>query len=152
MPRGWVDRDAGEMTVSHDAGKFLDGGSFRSPPFLPQSDAFRIASGPNFIGDYVTPGLTQIRFDLSTAVNVLPSDLFIRIIRRVQHCLPTNSIRSTMNSWDTYTVNLAWSFGWNGLSEAAFNAALTSVDALEIQIARSTAAVPRPTTWTTWRR
>jgi len=131
---GWVDRDAGEMSVSHDAGNDWMVGTFGAS-FLPQSDAFRIITGSNFLGDYVTPGLTQIRFDLY-AVNVLPSDVLIRIIDGANtFTYQFNPVN--LATWDTFTVNLAWSFGWSGLSEAAFNSALTSVDALEIQIARS---------------
>lgn len=130
---GWVDRDAGEMTVSHDSVNDWLVGSF-GPSFLPMTDAFRIDTGLNFLGDYVTPGLTQISFDL-VAVNVLPSDLFIRIIDGANiFSYQFNPI----NMSDTYVVNLAWSFGWSGISEAAFNAALASVDALEIQITRNT--------------
>jgi hypothetical protein len=132
-PSNWVTRD-GEMTVSHDPGNFMVG-SFGAS-FLPQSDAFRIASG-NFIGDYTSGTmdhpLTQISFDL-VAVNVLPSDLFIRIIGGAN----TFTYQfSPISMSATYVVNLAWSFGWSGLSESAFNAALASVDALEIQIGRS---------------
>lgn len=134
---GWVERDSGEMTVSHNAG---GGGRLQGSfgtSFLPMSDAFRIATGSNFLGDYTTGTidhpLTQISFDL-VAVNTLPADLFIRIIDGANtFTYQFNPINMT----DTYVVNLAWSFGWNGLSEAAFNAALMSVDAVEIQLARS---------------
>ena len=129
---GWGDRDAGEMSVSYDGTNDRMVGSFASS-FLPMSDAFRITSGLNFMGNYVTPGLTQISFDL-TAANVLPSDLFIRIFSGVD--LFTYQF-NPVNLSDTYVVNLDWSAGWNGLNEAAFNAALTSVTALEIQIARN---------------
>ena len=132
---GWGDRDPGEMTVTHDAGNEWMSGSFGAS-FLPQSDAFRIASGTDFLGDYVTPGLTQISFDLF-AVNVLPSDLFIRIINGTDiFSYQFNPINA--GSWETYTVDLTWSFGWVGVSEAAFNAARASVDAIEIQITRNT--------------
>jgi hypothetical protein len=131
---GWGDRDPGEMTVSHDAGNEWMVGSF-GPTFLPQIDAFVINSGTDFLGDYVTPGLTQIAFDLF-AVNVLPSDLFIKIIDGANvfsyQITPINAM-----SWETYTVNLLWSAGWIGLNEAAFNSALTSVDSIEIQLTRN---------------
>jgi len=133
---GWGDRDAGEMGVSHDAGNDWMVGAFGTS-FLPMTDAFRISSGANFVGDYTTygNGLTQISFELQS-VNFVPSDLFIRIIDGA------NTFSYQFNplgvgSFDTYTVNLDWSFGWVGLSEAAFNTALTSVDALEIQITRN---------------
>ena len=131
---GWVDRDAGEMTVSHDAGNLWMVGAFGAT-FLPQTDAFRIASGTDFLGDYITPGLTQLRFDFY-AVNVLPSDLFIRIIDGANiFSFQFNPL--TVGSWETFTVNLAWSYGWLGPSEAAFNAALASVDMIDIQVSRS---------------
>jgi hypothetical protein len=130
---GWVGRD-GTMTFAHDPGMYLSG-SFGAS-FFPQTDAFRIASGANFLGDY--PGaapdpLTQISFDL-VAVNVLPSDLFIRIIDGAN---VFSYQFSPVNLSDTYVVNLVWSFGWSGISEAAFNAALSSVDAVEIQVTSS---------------
>jgi hypothetical protein len=128
---GWGDRDSGEMSVSYDGTNDRMVGSFASS-FLPMSDAFRITSG-NFMGNYVTPGLTQISFDL-VAANVLPSDLMIRIFSGSD--LFTYQFNPVSLS-DTYLVNLSWSAGWNGLDEAAFNAALTSVTALEIQIARN---------------
>ncbi len=128
---GWGDRDSGEMSVSYDGTNDRMVGSFAAS-FLPMSDAFRITSG-NFMGDYVTPGLTQISFDL-VAANVLPSDLFIRIFSGAD--LFTYQFNPVSLS-DTYVVNLSWNAGWNGLNEAAFNAALTSVTALEIQIARN---------------
>ena len=131
---GWVDRDAGNMTVSHNAGNYMVGAFGAS--FLPQSDAFRIDSGTDFIGDYVTPGLTQVRFDFY-AVNVLPSDLFIRIIDG-GNIFSYQFNPMNIGGWETFTVNLAWSFGWLGPSEAAFNAALGSVDAIEVQITRNT--------------
>ncbi len=128
---GWGDRDAGEMSVSYDATNDRMVGSF-AVSFLSMSDAFRITSG-NFMGNYVTPGLTQISFDL-VAANILPSDLFLRIFSGSD--LFTYQFNPVSLS-ATYVVNLDWSAGWNGLSEAAFNAALTSVTALEIQIARN---------------
>ena len=128
---GWGDRDSGEMAVTYDATNDRMVGSFAAS-FLPMSDAFRITSG-NFMGDYVTPGLTQISFNL-VAANVLPSDLFIRIFSGSD--LFTYQF-NPVNLSDTYVVNLDWNAGWNGLNEAAFNAAITSVTALEIQIGRN---------------
>jgi hypothetical protein len=136
---GWGDRDAGEMGVAHDAGNEWMTGSFGAT-FLPQTDAFRIDTvsdvGGNFTGDYSGNDLTQIRFELF-AVNVLPSDLFIRIIDGANiFSYQFNPIN--VGSWQPYTVDLVWSAGWIGVSEAAFNAALASVDAVEIQITRNT--------------
>ena len=129
---GWGDRDAGEMAVSYDGTNDRMAGSFGAS-FLSMSDAFRISTGANFMGNYVTPGLTQISFDL-LAANILPSDLFIRIFSGTE--LFTYQFNPVSLS-DTYVVNLVWNAGWNGENEAAFNAALTSVTALEIQIARN---------------
>lgn len=135
-PNGWGDRDPGEMTVTHDLGNGWMVGSFGAS-ILPQTDAFRISSGLNFLGDYVTPGLTKISFDLY-AVNVLPSDLFIRIIDG-SNIFSFQFNPLVVGGWETFTVDLAWSYGWIGPSEAAFDAALASVDAIEVQITRNTA-------------
>lgn len=134
---GVTDRDD-IMTVGHDGVNDRMSGSFAFQAFSsPQVDAFVINSAP-FVGDYVTPGLTQIRFQMF-AVNILPSDLFIRIIDGANvFSYQFNPIAGMLNDWETFTVNLAWSFGWGGPSEAAFNAALNSVDQIEIQLTRNT--------------
>ena len=140
---GWGDRDAGEMGVSHQ-------GSVGSPAsaamqglfgasVLPQTDAFTINSGANFVGNYTTygAGLTQIKFDLY-ADNVLPSDLFIRIINGSDTFSYQYSLASlALDTWTTFTVDLDFTTGWSGPSLAAFNAALTSVDQLDIQLTRN---------------
>jgi hypothetical protein len=136
---GWTTRD-GEMTVSHDNVNDWLVGSYAAS-FLPQSDAFTINTGANFIGDYTSGTtnhpLTQIRFDLY-AVNVLPGDLFIRLIDGANtFSYQFTPMQAAGIGFETFTVNLAWSFGWSGLSESAFNTALTSVDAIEIQLSRS---------------
>lgn len=132
---GWGDRDAGEMSVSHDAGNDWMVGDF-APSFFSQTDAFRINTGTDFLGDYVTPGLTQISFHLN-ALHVLPSDLFIRLVDGANIFSYQFNPINIIGSFQTYTVNLDWNVGWLGLSEAAFNTALGSVDALEIQITRN---------------
>jgi hypothetical protein len=130
---GWGGRDA-IMNVTHDAGNFWMQGVFTSQFFpVPQTDAFVIDSGTDFLGNYVTPGITQISFDL-VAMNFLPSDLFIRLIDGSK---VFSYQFSPVNMSATYVVNLAWSFGWTGTSESDFNTALTSVDALEIQLTRN---------------
>lgn len=136
---GVTDRD-GIMTVAHDGGNDWMTGSFPFQVFpTPQVDAF-VVNSAQFVGDYVTPGLTQIRFDMF-AVDVLPSDLFIRIIDGANvFSYQFNPIAGMLNNWQTFTVNLAWAFGWSGPSEVAFQAALASVDQIEIQISRSTGA------------
>lgn len=128
----------GLMTVTYDGGNDWMSGSFAFQAFsTPQVDAFVVSSAP-FIGDYVTPGLTQISFNMF-AVDVLPSDLFVRIIDGANvFSYQFNPIAGMFNNWQTFTVNLAWSFGWSGPSEAEFDAALASVDKIEIQISRNT--------------
>jgi len=124
------------MTVGYDAGNDWMTGSFALQGFpIPQTDAFVVDSA-EFTGSYA--GLTQLRFQMY-AVNVLPSDLFIRIIDGANvFSYQFNPINSMDGNWGTFTVDLAWSFGWSGLSEAAFNTALTSVDQIEIQLSRNT--------------
>jgi hypothetical protein len=132
---GWTGRDS-LMSVSHDNGNGWMVGDFGFA-FFPQTDAFRIDTGTDFIGDYVTPGITQIRFDLY-AVNVLPSDLFIRLIDGANvFSYQFSPTQAAGIGFETFVVNLAWSYGWSGLSELAFNNALASVDAIEIQLARN---------------
>ena len=125
----------GIMSVVHDGGNDWMTGSFSAQGFaFPQTDALVINDG-NFTGSYA--GLTQIRFQMF-AVNVLPSDLFIRIIDGANvFSYQFNPIAGMFNSWETFTVDLAWSYGWSGVSEAAFNTALTSVDQIEIQLSRN---------------
>lgn len=135
---GWTTRD-GEMTVTHDNANDWLVGSFAAS-FLPQSDAFRIATGTNFLGSYTSGStnhpLTQISFGLN-AFNVLPGDLFIRLTDGTNTFSYQFAVSGSTNAWQTYTANLTWSFGWSGLSELAFNSALTSVAAIEIQLSRS---------------
>jgi hypothetical protein len=131
---GVVNRE-GIMAVAHDGGNDWMTGSFSAQGFaFPQTDAFVINVG-NFTGSYA--GLTQIRFQMF-AVNVLPSDMFIRIIDGVNiFSYQFNPIAGMYNNWQTFTVDLAWSYGWSGISEAAFNTALNNVDQIEVQLSRS---------------
>ncbi len=131
---GWGTRD-GEMTVAHDGGNEWMQGSFGAS-FLPQNDAFRISSGSNFTGDYSGNGLTQIRFELFSE-DVLPSDLFFRMIAGADIFEYQFATINNLNNWQSFTLNLVWSFGWSGPGEAQFNSALTSVDAIEIQLTRN---------------
>ena len=127
----------GVMTVGYDGGNDWMTGSFPVQGFaFPQTDAFVVDSA-EFTGDYSGNGLTQISFQMY-AVNVLPSDLFIRIIDGANvFAYQFSPIAGMLNNWEEFTVDLAWSFGWSGLSEAAFNSALTSVDQIEIQLSRN---------------
>lgn len=142
---GWGDRDPGEMSVSYASSVGSPAysamqGAFASQAFpIPQTDAFRIDSGGNFVGNYtaIGNGLTQLSFDLY-AEDVLPSDLFIRLISGADVFSYQFSLAGvSVDSWHTYSVNLAWSYGWNGIGQSAFNAALSSIDALEIELTRS---------------
>lgn len=136
---GWADRD-GVMSDSWDGGNLWMVGSFGSQAFpIPQTDAFRINSGTDFLGNYTTPGLTQIRFDLY-AEDVLPSDLFIRLVNGSDvFSYQFNLGSMIIDDWTTFTVNLDWTYGWSGPSQSAFNTALGAggVDQLEIQLTRN---------------
>ena len=141
---GWGDRDSGEMTVSHQASVGSPAsaamrGSFGAS-FLPQDDAFRIASGGNFIGDYSSygDGLTRIGFDLF-ANNVVPSDVFVRLLSDTYGTFEyqLNLAALGTGAWTTFNVYLDWTYGWQGSNQADFNNALTSVNALEIQLTRN---------------
>lgn len=134
---GVTDRD-GFMTVGYDGGNDWMTGTFAFQAFAtPQVDAFVVTDG-NFTGNYTGAGITQIRFQMY-AVNVLPSDLFIRIVDGANvFSYQFNPITSMNMNWGTFTVDLAWSYGWSGPSEFDFNNALLSVDQIEIQVARNT--------------
>lgn len=140
---GWTSRD-GEMVVYNDGGNDWLVGDFASQGLFPspQTDAFRINSGANFLGGYSTAlpnPLTQIRFRLM-ANDVLPSDLFIRLVNGTDVFSYQFSLGSmTVGSWSTFTVDLLWNYGWSGPSESAFNTALGAggVDQVQIQLTRS---------------
>lgn len=136
-----TDRD-GFMTTAYDGGNDWVTGTFPLLGFnVPQEDAF-VISLPEFTGNYSDNGLTQISFQMF-AVNVLPSDLFIRIIDGANiFSYQFNPIAGMLNNWQTFTVDLAWSYGWSGSSENDFNSALGAggVDWIEIQLSRNTAA------------
>lgn len=140
---GWETRD-GEMSVSNDGVNDWLVGSFSAQPFfpVPETDAFLIDSGGNFLGGYSTASpnpLTQLRFRLM-ANDVLPSDLFIRLVNGGDvFSYQFNLGAMTIGNWSTFTVNLDWGYGWSGPSESAFNSALGAggVDQLEIQLTRS---------------
>ena len=142
---GWGDRDAGVgMSVSHDGGSFWMVGSFASQGFpIPETDAFAINTGSDFLGNYLTgtPNhpLTQIKFDLF-ADDVLPSDLFIRLVNGTDVFSYQFSLASmNINTWTPFSINLDWTAGWSGPSQPAFNTALGAggVDQVEIQLSRN---------------
>ena len=142
---GWGDRDAGVgMTVSHDGGNFWMVGSFASQGFpFPETDAIAIGSGTDFLGNYLagTPNhpLTQIKFDLF-ADDVLPSDLFIRLVNGTDVFSYQFSLGAmNVGQWTPFSINLDWTAGWSGPSQSAFNTALGAggVDQVEIQLTRN---------------
>lgn len=134
---GWEDRDSGEMALAYDATNDRMTGSFGSQVFpSPQTDAFHIDSGTNYIGNYNDLGITQLSFDLY-AEHVLPSDLMIRLVSGTDtftYQFVLNAL--AVDSWNTYSGDMVWSYGWDGTSESSFNTALTDIDAVEIQITR----------------
>jgi hypothetical protein len=108
---------------------------------IPETDAFRISSGANFVGDYSSmgDGLTKISFQVyADPTDYAPSDLSIWIVDGDNYFSYYFNVASfLLSTWNTFSVDLAWSFGWSGPSESAFTTALSSVDALEIQLTRS---------------
>lgn len=137
---GWTDRDLGEMAVTHqpDAVTLGNGamqGVFASQMFaFPQTDAFVINTGTDFLGDFT--GLTGITLDLY-AQNVLPSDATLRLISGSDTFFYTlNLAVMSVGGWTPYAIPLAYAAGWQG-GEAAFNAALLSVDQVEVQLTRN---------------
>ncbi len=131
-PGNVTDRD-GNMTVAHNGSGYMTG-TFASQAFpSPETDAFNITI-PDFMGDYSGNGLTQIAFDFF-AVNVVPSDLFIRLIDGSN--VFSYQFTTLALGANSFTVDLVYSFGWTGLNSGAFATALTSIDAIEIEMTRS---------------
>lgn len=132
-----VNRD-GNMIVNHNGTNMS--GAFASQPFpLPEVDAFSITH-PSFMGDYTGSGLTQIAFDMF-ASTVAPSVLSLILIDGANvFTYQFASLAGITTTFTTFTADLLWSAGWSGVSEAAFNTALTSIDEIQIEIARNTTA------------
>ncbi len=160
-PNGWAGRD-GIMSVSHQFGvgsppSGAMQGSFDSQSFpISQTDAFRINTGGNFVGDYTSfgaQGITRISFDLF-AVNALPSDVMLRLNSGSDTFFYQFSLGSmSLNTWTPFSVFLSYDFGWVGSSAPAFDSALTSVNQLDVQLTRSgtssqTFYLDNVTTWT----
>lgn len=132
-PGSVVSRD-GTMIVSH-AGTNMSG-AFGAQGFpLPQVDAFSVTLS-SFTGDYVSPGITQIAFDLF-ATTVAPSVLSLILYDGLNYF--TYQFAAVVG-YQTYTADLLWSAGWSGVGSNEFNAALTSIDEIQIEIARNTTA------------
>jgi hypothetical protein len=142
---GWVDRDAGEMTVSHNAGFGNTAGSLQgsfasqgSPS--PEIDAFRAntgSSGGNFTGDYWTdvPNFSSWSFDFYSD-DILPSDVIVRFSDGINTFFRNVSVASSLNAWQSVSVSLSYA-GWFGGSASAFSNALAGVTFVDVQVSRS---------------
>lgn len=133
---GWHDNAAGGMAVTHDALNDWMTLSFSAQGFpIPETGSLVYDSGPNFLGNYVSLGITQISFDFYAA-DVLPSELSL-VLQGAGETFTYTFFPAFVGSFDTYTVDLLWSYGWDGIGESAFNTAVRDVTAIEIQITRS---------------
>lgn len=146
---GWVDRDPGDMAVSHAAGVGNPAGSL-SGAFLPQgffpvsqTDAFRADAGSSagaFVGDYHTThaGFTSFTFDLF-ADTTLPSDVILRISDGTGTFFYNVAPQFTsVGTWNSVLVPLTFAYGgWYGGSSAQFSNVLAQVAHVEVQISRS---------------
>ncbi len=144
---GWVDRDPSEMTVSYNAGFGNAAGSLQgsfasqgSPAF--ESDAFRAtaaSSGGAFSGDFYTtyPTFSAITFDF-LALDILPSTLIFRIGDGVNTFLyNVNPQLTSLATWTTINVSLAYSGSWLGGSAAQFSNVFSNVTFMDVQVARN---------------
>ncbi|HMP75717.1 MAG TPA: PEP-CTERM sorting domain-containing protein [Kiritimatiellia bacterium] len=156
----WVDRDPGNMAVSHNAlvGSTVNGsleGAFASS-FAPATDAFRIngtvddginpnpppPTGP-WVGNYNTlyPGYQQFVFDFLPE-DVLPSSFSIIISDGVntfqRNLLP--QLDSGAGAWYyDLSVPLVYDSTWAIFGTSAeFSAMMSSVSYIDIQITRNT--------------
>lgn len=142
---GWIDRDPGEMSVSHDAGFGLTAGSlhgsFASQPLaFVQTDAFRAtntSSSASFVGNYWAVGATAFTFDFY-AEDVLPSDLYLRLGGNGSTFFYAFSgqVNST-SSWYSVTVPFIYSAGWIGGTATTFSNALAGVQWVDVQVTRA---------------
>lgn len=104
--------------------------------FLPQTGSFMIDSGTDFMGDYVTPGITGFTFDFM-ADTVLPMDLNLRLFSGSDVFFYTlNTASLLLDTWTSFSVPLTFSAGWVGNS-LNFNSALASISTVQVQVARS---------------
>lgn len=132
---GWSDRDPSDgMSVTRDVANSWLVASFGAQGFdFFEEGGLRIDTGNNFIGNYVTLGITQISFDFFAA-DVLPSYLYLMLLSGPEALIYAFN---PLAGPQTYTVDLLFSFGWQADSESAFNTAIRNIDAVEIVIARS---------------
>jgi len=141
---GWGDRDGAEMAVSYNGGFGNAAGSMQGTfadqgdAPVPETDAFRLTSGP-FMGDLTlgsTYDPTAFIFDFYSA-HVLPSDLIIRIGDGVNTFFRgLTSLVPGVGGWGSVSASLSFA-GWFGGSQAQFDAVLESVSFIELQITRS---------------
>lgn len=143
---GWVDRDPGEMAVTHDASfGYLSLGSLQGSfstqlLALAQTDAFRITNSTfsgAFTGDYWATNATSYAFNFY-ADAALPSDLYVRFNGNGStFFLDVSSQIASVGSWNYVTVPLSYGAGWVGGSAAAFSNALSDVQFVDVQITRN---------------
>lgn len=144
---GWVDRDAGDMTVSHagmvgsPAGSLAGTFALQDVP-SPQTDAWRANGGSSsgsFVGNYWTGlgGFFGWSFSFY-AVDVLPSDLQIRF----NGGGPTffsgllGQVHS-VGSWYTVQAPTTYAGNWFGGSAVQWSNALANVQYVEVQVTRN---------------
>jgi hypothetical protein len=143
----WIDRDAGEMSVSHSAGFGNPAGSLHgafgaqgAPAF--ESDAFRVgaaSSGGAFSGNlYLSyTNVTNVRFAFY-AEDVLPSTFIFRVGDGTntffRNITPQVAAPAT---WTTVDVSLAYSASWFGGTAAGFSNVFSGVSFMDVQIARN---------------
>lgn len=143
---GWIDRDPGEMTVTHNAGFGNPAGSLQGTfaaqgAPLPEVDAFRIDGGESggvFTGDYYAtyPGFTSWAFQFY-ADDVLPSALLIRFgdgTNTFQRAL--TSLVTGLDTWTTINVSLDYA-GWAGGTASSFSNTLSSLFFVDLQVTRN---------------
>ena len=143
------------MAVTHDATGGNPGGAmkgtFSSQFFpIPQTDAFRLASGESgitagqeaaYLGDYraitAYPARLSWVFELKPE-DVLPSDLVFRFSDGTStFFLPFTEWVTNVGEWNRVYVPLDYSKGWLGGSYAAFGAAIENITSIEIQVSRN---------------
>lgn len=143
---GWLDRSAGNMTVTHDPLNGYGGlgslrGSFASQALaFVQTDAFRATNttyGGAFTGDYLATNARSLTFDFK-ADATLPSDLYIRMNGNGSLFFYSVGAQITaLGAWKSIVVPLDYAFGWVGGSQTAFSNMLSDVQFVDVQITRN---------------
>lgn len=143
----WVDRDAGEMELNHDAVEGLPPGALRGdfaflPSGFPETDAFRAeagSSGGNLTGDYLAslPFIQGWAFDF-LADDVLPSSVLVRFgdsDTNIFFQAVTPHITSA-GEWQPVQVSVQDESGWSGPA-GVFTSALSDVVFVDVQVTRN---------------